>query len=433
MTPSTTAVAGAALAENALTRAFHADIGAVDTAAPAFGRTHAWLGRPIFNRPALLAGTAAGDLGRDLGVFYGVLRALPDRLFGGDRAAMARALGLPPAQAAAVAVRTGDPPPLGRADLVHDGDGFRLVEFNTSSSLGGCEIAEMNRAMLADPAFGAFAAAHRLGYGDPVAAMLRGLPPSPYPIAVLTWQGGDHRHLALFLAQLAAAGRDAFGCPMADLRYEGGVLRAAGRRVDRVFRTFQLGRLDGSPAAADLAEPLLRAADDGAVTMCAPFAVELYGIKECLALLGADEHRAACTPVEREVIDRLLPWTRRLREDLVGHAIAHRPELVLKPSTGYAGRGITAGWLVDAATWAERLREALRTPHILQRRVQPVAERFLPGDGGEPVRCLLSWGVFLTGEGYSGAFVKGIPGGDQDIRYLGDGSHVGCVFHREVR
>lgn len=421
-----TSVSAVALAENALTAGFLADVGQVDTAAPAFARTHDWLGRPVFNRPALLdAGTVRG-LGHDLGVFYDVLRSLPDRLFGGDHAALARALGLPEAQAVAVTA-PGAATPLGRADLVHDGTGFRLVEFNTSSSLGGCEIAEMNRAMLADPAFAAFAAAHGLTHGDPVAGMMRAFPPSPHPIAVLTWQGDRYDHMRLFLARLAELGHDAVPGHLGQLAYRRGVLTLAGRPVDRVFRTFQLGRLDGSPAAQELAAPLLRAAADGAVTLVAPFAADLYGVKECLALLSEDAHRPSFGAAERAVIDRLLPWTRRLRADLVPDILDRRHDLVLKPSTGYAGRGITAGWLVDRDEWQQCVTAALATPHVVQERVHPVAERFVIG--GEPVRCLLSWGAFLTPDGYGGAFVKGIPGGDQDIRYLGDGSHVGCVFH----
>ncbi|MEV0328166.1 hypothetical protein AB0H63_17215 [Micromonospora echinospora] len=429
---TTTTVAGTPLAENALTRDLLADVGSIDTAAPAFGGTHAWLGRPIFNRPALLEADTAASLGRDLRVFLGVLRALPDRLFDGDPAALARALGLPEAQAAASDVSARELPSIGRADLVQDATGFRLVEFNTSSSLGGCEIAEMNRAMLADPAFAAFAARHDLTYRDPIAGMLRTFPPSEHPIAVLTWPGGSHDHLTLFLASLAAAGHEAFACRAGELAYQGGVLTAGGRRVDRVFRTFQLGRLDGSPEADALVRPLLRAADDGAATLLAPFAADLYGIKECLALLAEDACRQALTADEREVVDRLLPWTRRLDRSLLDHAREHRKELVLKPSTGYAGRGITAGWMVDPATWSERLEAALSAPHVVQRRVRPVAERFLDADG-RAAPCLLSWGVFLTDGDYGGAFVKGIPGAGQDIRFLGDGSYVGCVFHREAR
>ena len=47
----------------------------------------------------------------------------------------------------------------------------------------------------------------------------------------------------------------------------------------------------------------------------------------------------------------------------------HRERLVLKPNDDYGGAGITLGWTVDEATWADAIARALSAPHIVQERV----------------------------------------------------------------
>jgi len=434
------------LSENPTTRAFLADVRSVDTTHEAFGSTHAWLKRPIFNRPAFLDAADVARLDHDLGAVFDLLTSVPDRFFGGDPAAMATALGLPLVQAEAVlrSPSATRPARIGRADLMTDGNTFRLVEFNTTSSLGGCEVAEMSRAMRADQRLDVFADQYGLGFHDPIVAMTESLSPA-LPMAVVKWPNSpetanDFSHMTLFLERLAAGGFDAAPCHIGQLEYRDGKLFAAGRHVQQVFRTFQLGRLTDTAESRELAAPLLAAVGDGAAALFTPLAADLYGIKECLALISEDRHRDLFTADELDVIDRVLPWTRYLRADkttragqpvdLLEHVRENREDLVIKPSVGFAGQGITAGWMVDQAEWERRVDDALRDAYVVQERVTPVVERF--ADDSEPnvlAPCLLSWGAFFGERGYTGAFIKGIPRGTQDIRFLGDGSHVGCVFH----
>ncbi|WP_436501656.1 hypothetical protein [Actinokineospora sp. HUAS TT18] len=434
------------LSENPTTKAFLADVRSVDTTHEAFGSTHAWLKRPIFNRPAFIDAATVARLDHDLAGMFDLLTSIPDRFFGGDTAAMATALGLPKVQADAVLRSPSATPParIGRADLMSDGTTFRMVEFNTTSSLGGCEVAEMSRGMRADQRLGVFADQHGYGFHDPIVAMTESLSPS-LPMAVVKWPNSpetanDFSHMTLFLERLAVGGFDVTPCHIGQLEYRDGKLFAAGRHVQQVFRTFQLGRLVDTAESRELAAPLLAAVGDGAATLFTPFAADLYGIKECLALLSEDRHRDLFTADELAVIDRVLPWTRTLRADkttragepidLLDHVRERREDLVIKPSVGFAGQDITAGWMVDQAHWESRLAETVGGRYVVQERVTPVMERFV--DDADPLvlaPCLLSWGVFFGERGYTGAFIKGIPRGAQDIRFLGDGSHVGCVFH----
>ncbi|MFI7273048.1 hypothetical protein [Streptomyces sp. NPDC049879] len=450
--------------ENAPTRAFLAgradgSIPPLDPRLPGYGRFRSWFTRPLLSRPAILDAAQTSTLDHDLPLLLRTLQALPDRLFGGDQERFARALGWRgPGVAAGLRLLSGPPVPLGRADLVHTADGFRLVEFNTSSSLGSLEFGELCRAALADPAFGGFAAEHRLTYLDPMALMADTLlrysgwdAPGRPVIALVDWVTSPVAvNASLFVDLLAELGFRIVACTVKDLEFGPGGLFAHGERIDVVYRTFLFKTVAEDPAAGELLEPLARAVRHGAARVFSPLNADLSGSKLCMAMLSDPGESDALTAEERETVDRVLPWTRSMRNadaapapgggTLAGLVRAERERLVLKPSIGHAGRGVVAGWLTEPDAWAELVRTACAGDageYVVQRRAVSVAERFDPPDtpdtpdtGGPPTAtCLLHWGLFVTGAGLSGGFVKGLLDHEQDIRYLGDGSHVGCVFH----
>ena len=86
-------------------------------------------------RPGFLGRADRDGLERDLGHLHDALTALPDRLYGGDLGAFARAAGANADQVSAVLRGQGAAPSrLTRADLYHDGNGFRLMEVNIATS-----------------------------------------------------------------------------------------------------------------------------------------------------------------------------------------------------------------------------------------------------------------------------------------------------------
>ncbi|MGW4162062.1 hypothetical protein [Streptomyces sp. NPDC004788] len=418
----------------------------------------------FLNSPAFLGETERASVVRDLHTVYGLLRSLPERVFGGSITALAEAVGLDPLQTALItrSARTGSLHPLGRADLYHDGTGFKLLEFNITSALGGFENADINRAMLAYPPLAEFVRRHRLRYRDTIACMVRtmraecaahipaGRPPvvavvdTPENFAVV---GPRLRVLA---GKLAEHGVDGIACDLGEFTYPNGRPTVDGRAVDLVFRYFLPEDLSALAAAAQL-EPLLTAAEQGRVGLFSRLDAELYGNKGTLAMLSDDRHRALFDAAELACVDRLLPWTRYVRPhatdpggsriDLLAHAVAHQDELILKPTLLHGGHGITAGWQADPAEWKHRLTEAMNGPYVVQRRVRPVAEPFPDGAGG--VRELfLNWGIYVGapagteddaygdgyGDGYGGGFVRASADPAVGVVSMGSGATVGCVF-----
>ncbi|MFE4514938.1 hypothetical protein ACFRMQ_12200, partial [Kitasatospora sp. NPDC056783] len=402
--------------------------------------------------PAFLGGTERRTVVEDLHTVYGLLRSLPERLFGGSITELATAVGLDPLQSALItrSARTGTLHPLGRADLYHDGTGFKLLEFNLTSALGGFENADINRAMLEYPPLEEFVRRHGLGYQDTVGHMVRtmraecaaNIPAGRAPVVAVVDTVENFAvvgpRLGVLAAKLADHGVEGIACDLGEFTYPDGRPTVAGRAVDVVFRYFLPEDLTDPASAAQL-EPLLTAVEQGKAGLFSRLDAELYGNKGTLAMLSDEQHRDLFDADELACVDRLLPWTRYVRPhatdpggtrvDLVAHALAHRDELILKPTLLHGGHGITAGWETDPAEWESRVTSAMNGPYVLQHRVRPAAEPFPDGHGG--VRDLyLNWGLYLgartaADDGYAGGFVRASADPAVGVVSMGSGALVG--------
>jgi hypothetical protein len=164
---------------------------------------------------------------------------------------------------------------------------------------------------------------------------------------------------------------------------------------------------------------------------------ELYGSKAALAMLSDEANRHLHDPAELVSLDRLLPWTRMVRDGSVTHegervdllelARAQRENMVLKPTLLHGGLGVVMGWQVDDDEWDGHLRSALGGSYVLQRRIHAVPELFPSAEGPQP--WVLRWGVFLTSRGYGGAMVGGTTDLTGAELAYGGTSVCSCCFH----
>ncbi|MEU9507981.1 hypothetical protein AB0D32_17085 [Micromonospora sp. NPDC048170] len=407
--------------------------------------------------PAFLSETESRTVARDLRTVYDLLRALPERVFDGDLTALARAVGMDPRQTALITrgARTGSLVPLGRADLYHDGAGFRLLEFNVTSALGGFECADINRAMLAYPPLREFVRRHRLRYRDTLGCIVRTMYaecaatiPTDRPPVVAVVDTTENfsvvgSRLEALAEMLTGYGIEGIACHLGQFTYPHGRPTVAGRAVDVVLRYFLPEDLTDAAVAAQV-EPLLVAVEQEKVGLLSRLDAELYGNKGTLAMLSDDRHRGLFDDDELACIDRILPWTRHVRPrgtdpegaevDLLAYARARQGELILKPTLLHGGNGVLAGWAVSGAEWQSRLDSAVGGPFVLQRRVQPAAEPFPDGAGG--VQDLyLNWGVYLADrdvvdeDGYAGCLVRGSTDPGVGVVSMAGGARIGCTFH----
>lgn len=378
--------------------------------------------------------------------------SLPERLYGGDFAAFARDAGATGYQLEAILASRSDPvSPQARADLYEDAGGFRMMEFNMGSALGGMENADLCRFMLRDPVLAAFAARHGLGYVDTMRAQVDGLlaatgfaPGSAPVVAVADWPSSYTTRLGPYMHQLAARwrelGLDAHACHMGELEVRNGRVWLAGRAVDVLSRMWLLDFLL-EPGAASVTDPVLGAAARGEVAMFTPLDTELFGSKATLAMLSDERNRHLFSPAELASVDAILPWTRMLvpgpvtladgsTVDLLEYAVAHRCDLVLKPTLRYGGQDVLPGWQqgVSAERWRDELTRAMGGPYVLQHRIRPAPELF-PAASGAPEPWIVAWGVYTTSSGFGGVITRAATV-DSGLAVLNvsAGAHLGCCL-----
>lgn len=402
-------------------------------------------------RPVFLEHEPLAELTTDLEVLFAAITGLPDRLYGGDLAAFARAVGLSGLQARVVARGSGKTPTrLCRADLYRDANGFHLLELNTGSALGGLDNAMLNRAMLELPFIKEFVEQHDLTFEDTMAELVHTIVadgklsdeqlPTEKAFVVIADFPDSYPELEQQLhkaaAELATYGVDATACSVDSLELRDDYLWLEGRRVDTIYRLFMIEDLL-KPGAVELLEPVLRAAELGHVSIFTTMDAELYGSKGALALVSDEANRELYNENELASLDRILPWTRMVKpgpvtvdgeqRDLIEYALAEQARLVLKPTTLHGGQGVVLGWQTDEASWADQLEAAMATPHILQRRIDPLPELFPTDDGVE--QWVLIWDAFLVANGFGGLRVRGSRDLDGAVVNIGTGATGTCCFH----
>ncbi|MFG1914976.1 hypothetical protein [Micromonospora sp. NPDC048898] len=405
-------------------------------------------------RPVFLAAGELRQLSQDLEVLRGALVRLPGLLFGGDLGAFARANGMSKTQARVIergsAGAPDDPTSMGRADLYHDGTGFRLMEYNLGGTIG-FDSGDICRGILEDEEFSRFAADEGLEHVDTLAEHIRtfrhemGLSPAARPVvAHVEWPAYLEKNLP-YMSTLCkrwnAHGLDAHPCHAGQLERRDGRLWLGDRAVDVVYRQFLIEDLTGDDTEAVL-EPLLGALESGEVRMFTSLESELHGSKASLGMLADRSHRHLFSARELDVVDRLIPWTSSVTAGRVGlpdgtegslldYAIAEQGELILKPTLLHGGMGVVPGWSpdTDAARWRRLLLDAVDGPYVVQQRIHPEAESF-PEPDGSSRPWIVNWGVVTLASGFGGLFNRCAPvDGGLDVLNLDRGALIGSGFH----
>lgn len=389
------------------------------------------LARPLFVREPHVRQAAA-----DLETMFEVLFTLPDRLFGGDLGALCAELGMGERATvlACAAAATGRTPLYTRPDLYYDGTSFTLLELNAGTECGGVDGAAINEAYLALPEFRAFAGEHQLGYvdtGEKIAEYLRELTGREAPVVALidiaanldAW--GDHYRA--WAAHMVPRGVDIRISHIADLGSRDGKLTVDGTPVDAAVRYFTLEEICAEPRAQEWLAPVLRAHEEGKTAFIASLDYGIYANKGILALVSELRDRGELAADEAAMVDRILPWTRRVTPDVWEQCRANRAQLLLKPAVGGGGSGVTTGWDVTDEEWEVAFKNALRTPHIVQGRAGVRLEP-VPDEDGNMINWLPVYGMFILERGYAGSFIRTLPAATGNVVNVNTGAAFTSVF-----
>jgi hypothetical protein len=405
------------------------------------------LPRPLFVDHGEITGFAD-----DVTALFDLLTSLPERWFDGDLQRYCAALGMDERLTELMRLgATGRPELYGRADAYHDGTSFKLLEFNIGSELGGIDAAQMNRAFLDVASFRDFAERHQLAHVDTAAVLAdalraagRAVTSGGDPVvALLEGTGGLAEHEHVFVAIQEAMRRYGIDLLLGEVdrvTSRNGRLVLDGTPVDVVLRYFAAGQLLDDPAGRDALENIMRAHQTGGTILFTPLEGALFASKGSLALVHDPRLRQEFTPAERELVDRIVPWTRVVsagsdaatasnRDELLDHCRAHRESLILKPGIGYGGVGAVLGREVSDREWSDTLAAVRDRDYVAQRIVTPASEPVCDPGTGELEDWRANWGIFATRAGYAGAFVRALQARDGSvISYSNAGTRGTCVF-----
>jgi hypothetical protein len=178
------------------------------------------------------------------------------------------------------------------------------------------------------------------------------------------------------------------GCPTEvvspdQLEYRNNVLRRGEFAIDVVYRNIKLQEF---LVRFDLNHPLVRAYKERAVCMINSFRTEL-GSKQAIFDLLTDETVTAKFPAaERRAIKDFVPWTRMVQAaktthkghtvDLPEFVMKHRAKLMLRPNDPSGEVHPLRGADVSDLNWEKALRQATRSPFVVQEAVEPTRAVF---------------------------------------------------------
>lgn len=402
--------------------------------------------------PVLITAGRRAELARTIEGLGRLVRGIPRRFFAGDAEALARYYGLESPLLAAVllAEPTGIPETICRGDVVDTAGGLRVVELNFGNVASWQDNA-VSPAYLRSAPIAGWLAAEGIEpvWDDTAGALIRhavawcaargradgGRLDLAVVAATRGIYGFDNHPLAHYRERFAAALAElAGGCPgtlhlagTGDLAYDAKGLTVAGRRIAGVveeldevtgrdlFRAFKARRLE---------------------LFTGPIGPLVLGDKRNLALLS--ERRGELSPEERDLVDRTVPWTRRVERRAVERdgveralpemLLADRGAFVLKAATAVGGQGVVVGAFATPEEWRAAVERALAEGSwIAQEFLDTPTFPFQAGDEGWTPHRLV-WGPFLFGDDFGGLFVRVLPVAGGPVVNLGRGAQVALAF-----
>jgi hypothetical protein len=167
--------------------------------------------------------------------------------------------------------------------------------------------------------------------------------------------------------ELRRCGLRAEAAAVEDLDVDDSGVAWQGERVALVYRI--AGDEPDPVANYPLLGPILKAGRQGTVVLVDEMDDSIAANKTILAAVS-EELEAGRLPADMSAyLTGFVPWTRHLEEafteiggervDLPEWCVANRETLIIKPGSGYGGRGVTIGCEADDATWAAALDAAL--------------------------------------------------------------------------
>jgi len=195
--------------------------------------------------------------------------------------------------------------------------------------------------------------------------------------------GGSQGEYELFRDFFREAGYPTELVSPEQLEYRNGVLHSGNFEIDLIYRRISVQEF---LMRFDLSHPLVHAYRNHAVCVVNSFRSEMTHKKALFGLLTDETLTAKFPAAERKAIHDHVPWTRLVAPgkttyherniDLLDFIHQHPQKFVLKPNDDYSDQQSYVGSEHDQAGWERAIRQAQRSPYVVQEKVEPATSIF---------------------------------------------------------
>lgn len=383
-----------------------------------------------------------------------LVKTVPTRVFDNDPAKLASFYGLEEEHARISAVALGNEEwvgaALGRSDFFHTAAGFRCLEFNVASNLGGWQSSYWAKSLLETPAIARFVEDARIHpecvpvLWTLVSYLLRRalhkfrskeinigfVYTGRKELAEAFLAVADERY-RLLLDRLGGFEGALIPCTEPELIERGGQLHVGDSRLHVLLDVM------GASIGLDALRCWLR----GTLQLYNGPLAPIFSDKRNLALLSELAESELFDDAETEVIQATVPWTRRvvdvpIRPDAAPPPsrellLRERRSLVLKPGGGRAGEDVHLGTLTAREDWQRVVDRAFAEGNwVVQEHLESLPHLYQHGEVGCAPHDVV-WSFFVFGDAYGGCDLRMAPKSAPGVVNAARGALVGAVFEVE--
>ncbi len=337
-----------------------------------------------------------------------------------------------------------------RTDMICNAKGFRCLEINMSSLLGGWHIPYYERALRQTKLLQHFQEEAGIEFVsiNPIATLFthmvedtlkRGLgKEGRLDIAVIT-PGLEDEDTRSFFKKLYASVLREMDIGLegeVEIRlYEDGFHERDGRLFcgDQQVHAILVYNADEPPRV------ITRLMRNGKVSVYNNAVTDLLGDKRNLALLSQNQDSRIFSARERDLIRNCIPWSRELKPGkteyegevvrLPDFLLSHRERFVIKKGESLGGADVYIGKFLGATYWERRVREAMEMGGwMVQEFEESSAYLYQRGESGCCVQDVI-WGMYKFGDRYGGGFLRMMPKDEGDgVINAARGAEEGLIF-----
>ncbi|MCP4158162.1 MAG: AMP-binding protein, partial [bacterium] len=384
-----------------------------------------------------------------------LIKSIPERIFGNDIDALSSYYGIPVNMVKTqLSVMDGNHVDnlLARGDFSLSATGFKCLEYNISSTIGGLELPFWEALYMENPQNAAFLEETGIEVENKnlLTLFLEHLVKATderfnrqeetgrkYNIVMASEAAHDLTDFETAVNRLyrriypGETGGAVYLCSYSDLEIKENNLFYKKNEIDILIENY----MGAVPAE------LLELFKNGRINLFNGPITGIMSNKLNLALLSeaADrEDMKGFTEKEKELITKYIPWSRKAEKgktihqgetvDLETFMRQNRTQLILKPAIGTKGEGVVIGKSVSQEEWEQLVDRVLAGGNwLVQEYIETLPLMYQLGQGCDLHEAV--WGLFAFGENYGGGFLRVMPvEGSSGVINTAQGARLSILF-----